>query len=341
MVSFPTRIRLLCALALAAPAAAPAAAQSAPVDFDLEPAARSAFPRFDGVRPGASVNTAIRLENRSRRPRIIRLQNLDLTTADTGGIIFGPDGPRRTGQWITVAERDVRLDGRSSRVVRLHANVPTDAAPGDHYAGVVAVDRAALRRAASKAGNGRSVELKHVTRLGLPVRFRVPGRAVRRLDLGKVGFGVDAAGSRIDVGLRNTGRRLVKRADADLRVVRASDGKQLFRQRGAIADIVPDAAIAYPVAWQGRLTEGRYRIVGTIRPHGAPVIHVDEQVSFTQTRSKELERHTGTPAAPAEDLPWLLLGALGAAVLVAGALAAGYLRLRRRLEAATGAAGDS
>jgi hypothetical protein len=316
--------------ALAGALAAPAGADDR-LAFELTPAGGGSYPRFE-ARAGQTVAGAVRLHSRSRRGQTIRLQALDLVTAPAGGIDFKPGRPRAVGAWLRLDRRDVHLPAGATRVVRYRAEVPRDAAAGEHFAGIVGIDRAQLRRAAAPAG-GRGVELRHVTRVALPVRFRLPGRATRRLAAGAIRFAANAGGSRLELDLRSVGQLLVRGTAIDLHVSR-SDGRPVFDHEARLSEFVPQTAIRYPIAWRGTPSRGEYRVRGTIRPAGGAPVRVDETVAFRAAQAKRLEEQTGE-APPADGPPTLLLAGLAAAVLFGGAASAGYVRVRRRLAAAT------
>lgn len=338
MTGSPRRLALLCATAavLAGVLVTPAGAATRP-KFELSPVTRDPYPRF-AVRPGATVTGAVRLHSRLGRSQTVRLQALDLVTARTGGIEFASGRPHATGAWLALQRRDVTLAARASRVVRFTAHVPADVAPGQHFAGIVAINRSELRRAQAPARRA-GVELRSVTRVALPVRFRVAGAAVRRLAVRGVAFAADASGSRLDLDMRSTGHLLVRETDVDLRVAQAS-GRKLFRRHATLSEFIPQTAIRYPVAWHGTPRPGTYRVTGTIRPKGGPVVHVDESVTFGTPQAKKVQQQTGVAPGGDGGPPLILIAALGAALLLAIAASVGYLRLRRRLARAQAVIAD-
>lgn len=297
------------------------------LDFQLTPVGGSAYPRFS-ARPGQSVSGALRLHSRTRRPQVIRVEVVDLMTATTGGIEFGRDRARATGSWLKLARRDVRLPPHATRIIRFRGQVPRTAAAGEHFGGIAASDRAEIRRTpATRAG----VRLREVTRVALPVRFRVPGPASAAIELRGVAFASNAAGTRLDLDLRSVGHRLVRATDVDLRATDAA-GRVALRHRSSISDFVPQTAIRYPAVWRGRPTRGgRYHLTGTIQPRGARPIRVDEVVTFGTREARRLEDQTGEPPPTTSGAPILLIAALGASALLAAAALGAYVRLRRRL----------
>ena len=335
------RFALLGAIAtvLAGVLVTPAGAVTRPT-FELSPVTKDPYPRFV-ARPGQTVSGAVRLRSRSGKAQTIRLQALDLVTIRTGGIEFAPGRPHATGAWLKLQRRDIQLPARATRIIRFTARVPASAAPGQHYAGIVAIDRAELRRAnapADKAG----VELRSVTRIALPVRFRLPGNAGRSVAARRLAFASDASGSRLDLDLRSTGHLLIRETKVDLRVAEQG-GRRLFRHKATLSEFIPQTTIRYPIAWRGTPKPGTYRLTGTVKPQGAKVVRIDKTVTFGKPEAKKVQQQTGV--APIDDAeaggpPLMLVIALGAALLLAIAASAGYLRLRRRLVKAKAAPPD-
>ncbi len=112
---------------------------------------------------------------------------------------------------------------------------------------------------------------------------------------------------------------------------RGSDDEPLFRERTRLAEIMPGTGLRHALRWQGRLAEGDYHVVGTVRPKGAAPIAVDQHVEFTRARAKHVEQITGQAVAPGSSVPVALVGGLAAALLLAAAASVGYLRMRRRM----------
>lgn len=322
---------LLCAAALPAlPHTAEAAAPSR-VELELSPTGREAYPHLRAER-GETVHSRVRVTNSARRSRVVLLQALDAMTAASGGPDFRALRTPRTAGWVRLQHRELRLAAGEARTVAFVTRVPRDARAGEHYAGIVAVDREELRRAAAVPGRrGTSVVVRHVTRLALPLKVTVPGAASRTVTAGAPELESDASGARIDLPLHNTGGLLVRSARVDLEVRRGSDDKPLFRERTRLAELMPGTGLRHALRWQGQPAEGDYHVVGTVRPKGAAPIAVDQHVEFTRARAKHVEQITGKAVAPGSSVPVALVAGLAAALLLAGAASVGYLRMRRRM----------
>lgn len=324
-------------LALTAVAVAPASTALAqqeprPVDFSLTPVDHDGYFKFT-AQPGGTVGGAVALANHTAQPLRLRLAVTDLGTANTGGAIY-PDGkPTKVGTWITLAQTTVSLPANSTQQIDFTVQVPIDARGGQHYGGIVAFDPSELRTdAAQGTDDDNTIRLRQLTRLALPVLLTLPGDKAPGLEVAGAEFGADAAGSRLDLELANTGNWLIRGSRISLDVMR--DGRKLFAHEGELADFIPNTTIAYPIPWRGRAAEGEYRLIGTIEPQGAAPVEIDETVRFGHEQTDVLEDATGEAAVPESDTPILLYAALVLAAIVVALAAASWWRMRRRLKAA-------
>ncbi|MDX6671178.1 MAG: hypothetical protein QOI91_1541 [Solirubrobacteraceae bacterium] len=330
------RPALLCVLALAASAAASAPAGAAtarpPIaaGFSIVAVGQPSYFRFT-ARPGAVVTGLVRVRNLKARSLVVRLTPADLTTADSGGVSFPQSRPRTTGAWVTLQHATVRLRAHSSALVRFRARVPATITGGEHYAGIVAVD-VAQARAARAPSHKRGVSVRHLTRLALPIKVTTPGPLLHHLALSGIGFGVDAAGSKLRLALRNDGSVITRATRIHLKVSRS--GRTLFAVNERLADFIPQTAISFPVAWRGALKRGTYAVTGVIQPRHGPPIRVDQHITFTPKLGRQLKEQAGETTAAGDTGPPLLMWlALAGALAVATAAATGYLRLRHRVKA--------
>jgi hypothetical protein len=329
-------------LALAAFAAAPASSafgatsSASNLTFSAVPLVRSAYFQFRAV-PGSSVNGRLRLTNTSRKTLTVLLRPTDVGTANGGGATFDPSSRGQAGRWVTVAERSVVLRPHQSKVASFRVKLPANVTAGEHYAGLVAFDRAQLGTGGKAAKSGRStkVVLRHVTRVGLPIRITVPGPITRKLQFTGASFDSNAGGAMLRLGLRNSGDEIVRETSVSLKAV--SGARTVMRRTGAIRDFVPGATIRFPVAWPGQPARGTYHLTGTVQPAGAPAIHINQDVSFGTTQARALKRATGQAPSGSTGhgsaLIWLILGV---AIVVAFGMTVAYMRMRREVRRARG-----
>jgi hypothetical protein len=113
--------------------------------------------------------------------------------------------------------------------------------------------------------------------------------------------------------------------------------RTLFATNQRLKEFVPDSTAQYPMPWPGVPKEGTYRLIGEIRPAGAPVIKVDAGLKVDGENATSARRSiAGRTSQPEQAgiglMVWLGLGAVTTA---AGAFALAFVRTRRRLKAAT------
>jgi hypothetical protein len=288
------------------------------------------------VQPGSVINGAVVVRNAAKRPAVVRLAAVDVGTAPLGGAIYGKVAGRRIGSWVTLGARAVTVPGDSARKVNFTVRVPSDARPGAHYAGITAMDAA---QAAGRKGTGKAknMTLHRITRFALPIKVRIPGPVSPKLSYQGSKVAVDARGAKVLVRLRNPGGTLIRSTTVNLRLRHGT--RTVAAARQPLMEFVPDTAAKYPVALAVMPVEGDYRLVGEIRPAGAPVVKVDDIVHIDGKKVKQTQRSIvgRTAPIPARSGSPLIWVALGGVSLLALALLLAFVRMRRRLRDAESA----
>lgn len=324
------------ASACAVPASAGAAAATpeetaaaARPGFTVEAVGFASFPRYR-LKPGERVRGAIRLRSSSKGTVRVALNVGGVSTAASGGLVYGEDGSATSDPAVTLARRGVRL--RPGRAVRVGftVRVPASATPGDRFAGIVALDRDQATSTRRRDGS-RNFSLKFLPRLAVAVQVTVPGPTRDELRLGQVGIDVTPSATDVTLLLRNAGDKLLRKTGGRLEI--SKEGRVLTRRRVRIDAFVPDSTITYRVPLTGRPAEGTYRVRGILRPDRGDPVPVDAEVSFGAKAAKELKRETGREAT-ASGPSVGLIAALVAAFLLVVALVVALVRMRRRLAAA-------
>jgi len=331
---------LLASLAFAAAAAtaAPPSTAKAPA-FALSADHPSGALRLRGA-PGRVLHGAVRVRNVSRRNVSVRLQAADVRNAVNGNADYATTGLSQAGRWLLLSTTTVRLPPGASRRIVFTVRVPKRVGGGSAYAGIVAVDAAelaganALRKA--KGSTRTSFSFSRINRQALPITIRLPGPVTRKLTLRDVKLDVQPAGAGLVLGLMPRGTILMQDAKVKLRVSRGK--RTILRNSSALGQLFPDSKLDYRIAWNGRPTEGSYRVKGVIRPRAAAPVYIDEMVKFTPAKVKELKRETPPVAtAPGTNTTpgwvWLALAG-GATLLLALSLAIWKLARRRPAEPA-------
>jgi hypothetical protein len=324
---------LLASSALAASAAAPAGAAAPPspkpATFALT-AVGAGGPMLVRGTAGGAVRGEVRVRNVSRRSITVRLQAADIRNATNGNADYVTTRLSRTGRWVRLGAKSVRLAPRATRRVPFTVQIPAGARGASHYAGIVGVDAADLAAAAaSKGARGRRFTFARVNRQALPLTVRLPGPLSRRLALRSAKLTVQPAGAGLVLGLRPGGTELIQGARIRLRVLRGS--RTVFGYASTLGQMLPGTALNHRIPWVGRPREGSYRVLGVIRPHRAAAVHIDEMVEFTPAGAAELKQETApAPGQPAQGIPsWVWLALVAAAALLLG-LSAAVWKLARR-----------
>lgn len=318
--------RLLITACLALTLAAPAAAQQGQPGFALSAVGFDSYFRYR-VEPGRSQSGAVRLTNLSGRPLTVLLRAADVTTAATGGLQYGSAPPRGDAQWLTLDRSRVRLAAGGAQTVRFRLGVPASATPGDHFAGIVALNGRDVRAARRRPTRG-GLHLRFLPRLAIAVQATIPGGDTRELRAGNANVEVTPSATNATLQLRNTGNRLVDATSGDLALLQGST--LLVRHHVDLDSFVPNTQITLRVPFEGTPAHGTYHLRGTLRPTGGKPVHVNEEISFDVRAARELRRETGREAKGA-GVPAVLAAVAGAALLLVIATLAALLRRQRRL----------
>jgi hypothetical protein len=326
-------VALLASLAFAATAAAPASATAAPsftpTAFALSPASPTGSLRLRGI-PGRVLRGAVRVRNVSGRPVTVTLHPADIHNASNGNADYVTTPLSQTGRWLHLASDTVRLAPRSSRQVAFTVSIPAGARGASHYAGIVAVNSAELTAAGTReSAKGQTFTFHRVNRQALPLTVRLPGRLTRSLALRSTRITVSPGGAGLVLGLLPGGSELIQGAAIKLRVVRGSN--TIFTYASALGQLFPGAGLSYRIPWVGRPTQGRYHVLGSIRPQGAAAVNIDETIDFSDASAAQLKHQTPPAiAGPTSSMPLWVWIALAAAAALLIALSAAVWKLARR-----------
>jgi len=279
------------------------------------------------VDPDSKERGTVRLINLSRRPLTVVLRAADVTTAATGGLQYGTTPPGADARWLTLDSGRVRLAGGGARSVGFNLHVPATAAPGDHFAGIVALNQRDVR-AARRRTPPRGLQLRFLPRLAIAVQATIPGGPTHELRSGNAGIEVTPSATNATLLLRNTGNRLIRATTGQLTLLQ--DSRVLVRHQVSLDSFVPNTQITLRVPFKGTPARGAYRLRGTLRPIAGRPVRIDEQVSFGESAARELQQETGREAK-GSGVPALLVAVLGAALLLLLATLAALLHRQRRL----------
>jgi len=345
MSTVPTAISLACrvgtvfalaSMALVGSAASPArsATASAPKGPTLALSAPGGGAQLLRGKPGRVLHGAVIVRNVSRHRITVRLQPADIRNATNGNADYITTRPSQAGRWVHLSTRAVRLAAKSSRRIAYAVRIPKSARGASHYAGIVAVDASELATANSprRRAKGAGFAISRINRQALPLTVRLPGRLTRRLTLRSVKLDVKPSGASLVLGLLPRGSVLMQDASVKLRVSRGK--RTILRDISALGQLIPHSRLDYRIAWNGRPTEGSYRVKGVIRPKAAQPIYIDRTIRFTPAKVKELQRETPpvaeAAAATETTPPWVWLALAGGAGLLIALLLVIWKLARRR-----------
>jgi hypothetical protein len=286
---------------------------------------------------GATLSGRLKAFNTSRRPKVLRLQAADLNTASSGGLSYGTAHPRRAGAWVRLDASEVRLPPRSSVNVAFTVAVPRGVRGGSHYAGIVATDaqRVSAQSPSVTAAKGRrSVQVRRIVRVAVPVTVHLPGPRTRNVAYTGASLNTDGTRPALGLELENTGTALIDGARLTFHVER--DGKRLMKHASTMAALMPDSGLRYSVPWTAGTEKGDYRLVGTVTPRGARRVNINEVLTVSGKQADKVAAQAKAPAAAAapKSIPVALWLALGAAVVLVAGMGVALWRMRRRIKTA-------
>jgi hypothetical protein len=322
-------------VALGAPIMASAAPSAggvglAPAHVDPNNSASRAYFILDGA-PGQRKSDAVVVTNTADTATDLLVNAVDGVTGVTSGAVYAnrQDPVRRAGAWVTPASSTVTVPPKSrTTTVAFTLQVPADATPGDHLAGL-AFENA---HPATTSGN---LAVTTVTRSVIGVLVHVPGPAFFHLhvDRAEIQETPGAGGPSVLVTLGNDGGMLGKPTINVTLSGPAGYHQSLVRQ---LDTILPGDTIPFPVPWPESLARGDYQISvsGSEPTMSTPMIlaasvHLASKVLAAQATAPSAA--AAAPASSSGGIPvWLIAALLGTAILGAGGGSALAWRLARR-----------
>lgn len=274
------------------------------------------------ARAGATIHGLVRLSNSSVSATKLRTYPVDGLTGVTSGAVFSNPGqpPVHAGRWVTPAISALTLPGEGAHFVPFTVQVPSNATPGDHLAGIAFEDT-------ERPESGGQFRITEVIRVVVGVEVVVHGPASKKLAL--LGAHLSSLpGTQVPaviISLANRGRLLCK---PKLTVSLAAGGSQQQTPVSRKLDtILPGDKIPYPLSWPRPLGSGSYKIDAKATGCGRTValnreVSLGKPLGGTSTAPFLAAKQT-TSGMPA----WLLAAIIAAAILLGAALS---LTIRRR-----------
>jgi hypothetical protein len=239
-IRLSARLAIFAAMTVTVAAAAPcamAARTGSPLGYALSAVGFRSYFVFD-TRPRGSVHGTLRLVNVTPGEKTILVRPVDVSTAATGGLQYGNGAPSGEGRWLTLAVRRARLSGAGSASVPFSVRVPAGAAAGEHFMGIIAVDRRVFSRPAE--GHG-PIRLRLIPRLAMTIEVRLPGPRTVALAAGASKVVVAPSGASLALAITNPGNTLVPSSTGTITV--SQGARTLFTHGIELAAFVPKTAI--------------------------------------------------------------------------------------------------
>ncbi len=288
---------------------------AAPPSWSLQPTAtpgagQAARPYFlFTVAPGEQVSDSATLYNPTSNTLHLRLFASDAYNTVRGGgfaLHTAPQPNKDAGDWIKLPVTEFTVDPLTGVKIPYNVDIPKDAEPGDHVAGIVALDTAT---SSTEQKGGVAVQVHRA--VGARVYIRVQGPLHPNLDVPKMSFEVSkpvlspigSGDNTIDFTLTNTGNtRQSPRVHVWVTDVFGRTVKDF--KKFVVPDLVPGGHADITRQWSG-----------------------GSGVGLRLTAHVEAESTSATASATSAQLviPWLLL-----IVLVALVVALVWARRRRR-----------
>lgn len=235
--------------------------------------------------PGSVMSDEALVMNSGDVPVTLKLFAADGITAVNGGTAFARQGQETNGvsQWLSLAASAFSLEPGEEMVVPFTINVPSNASPGHHVAGLVVA--APSSGETSRTGEGEAQFTARVVRqAGVAVVIDVPGPHVAGLEItGAELKQQDDQGATFVIAVRNTGNIFLK-AEGSL-LITDREGKELASVPLNMGTVLPGDTTTFQVTYPVHLADGQYLVTaaleyadGQVAPlEGAEVQVIDGQ----------------------------------------------------------------
>ncbi len=160
------------------------------------------------VSPASIFNDEALVMNSGNKTVTLKIYSADAITAQNGGTGFVEFGQQARGMssgahtWVRLAESEVVLGPGEERIIPFEVNIPADASPGQHIAGLVVEGEPETTGVDTESG----VEVKTVHRVGVAVVMDVDGEKTSGLKINNISlYQQNEEGTTFAVDLSNTG----------------------------------------------------------------------------------------------------------------------------------------
>lgn len=198
------------------------------------------------AKPGTVVRDALQLSNAGKQPVRVRLEPVDATSAQLGGVDYSSvgDAPERTGSWIDLARTVVTIPAGAVELVQFDVSVPEDARPGVNLGGIAAWTPPT--GAGEREDEGLDAAVNVQTRRVVAVQVNLPGPAAPVLEISEVNAIGRPDGIYLQMTIKNEGHGFATGEG----VLRLGEGDDAIVESFALDKVVPETVVWYPVRWR-------------------------------------------------------------------------------------------
>ena len=297
------------------------------------PAAQTGYWILD-AQPGERLSEVCAVSNSSDGPIELDLAACDASTAPHGGVAYGDIGApiELTGAWLSLSRTHLSLQAGQTENVEFRVTVPSDAAPGDHLAGLTAWIPVEPSASPSAVPGQTSAQVTVQMRQVVAVQVVVPGAATAKLEVLGVKPVPSSNGMNLEIEIANGGGLLTK-ATGSIEV--PSTG---FTEDFPVGTFVPGTTIHYPVLWSGGPEGGTYEAHVVLHYGRDEALTAEWSGQFTVSDSDLTDLSTTQventkPASPETDgsrgRPLLVYGLIVGLVIVIVVMSFALIRRRR------------
>lgn len=211
------------------------------------------------AKPGEFVKKTIQFRNEGDQTAYLTIVSKDFIVKDTAGtpefVTSLVSGRWAASSWIRLSPTSVAVAPKQTVNILVSANVPLDALPGGHYAGVLYQGTATAPRIGTGIGAGTGIQQivgtlvyltveGPVTESALVKRFEVP----KFLEFGPVPFTTEILNNS-DLHIAPKGQITVRNMFGKVMTIMPLEDRNIF----------PGASFVYTNTWNSKYLLGRYR----------------------------------------------------------------------------------
>jgi len=258
---------------------------------------------YHQLAPGTTINEEALVINDGGVPVSLVLYAADGFTAVNGGTAFTKENElsngtsRGTSQWLSCAVREIQLAPGEELVVPFTINVPQNAKPGHHVAGLVV--EAAPGEASLPSGEGDAqFAVQVIRRVGVAVVIDIPGEHGASLEIMDADLQQqDSSGAIFKISVHNTGNIYIKGSGTLL--VSDTQGTLLATVPLAMDTVLPGDITSFEAAHPIFLIDNDYLLLASINYEGKTALLEGAEI-YVRGGESYHEKNDTSAASPFE-----------------------------------------